>query len=89
MYVQSPYFSSKQEIRYKLPSDKYESISNISPKSVKAGLVTYGPFTDIVAFTESEQEFSPLEFYKMTEEQTNRIQTRLKAAMENYDNHNK
>ena len=53
MYVQSPYFSSKQEIRYKLPSDKYESISNISPKSVKAGLVTYGPFTDIPAFTES------------------------------------
>ena len=34
-------------------SDKYESISNISPKSVKAGLVTYGPFTDIPAFTES------------------------------------
>lgn len=43
----------------------------------------------IVPFTESEQEFSPLEFYKMTEEQTNRIQTRLKATMENYDNHNK
>lgn len=42
----------------------------------------------IVPFTASEQEFSPLEFYKMTEEQTNRIQTRLKAAMENYDNHN-
>ena len=53
LYVQSPYFSSKQEIRYKLPSNKYESISDISPKSVKEDLVTYGPFTDIVAFAYS------------------------------------
>lgn len=55
LLVQSPYFSSKQEIRYKLPQEKYESLSEISPRNVKGNVVTYGPFSNVPAFTQSEE----------------------------------
>ena len=55
LLVQSPYFSNSQEIRYKLPQDKYESISEISPKKVRGDTVTYGPFRSVSAFAQSEE----------------------------------
>lgn len=55
MLVQSPYISNSQEIRYKLPQDKYESISDISPKKVRGDTVTYGPFKEVSAFVQSEE----------------------------------
>ena len=55
LLVQSPYQSDKQEIRYKLPSESYESISDISPKSFKDATLKYGPFMSTAAFAESEE----------------------------------
>lgn len=55
LLVQSPYFSNSQEIRYKLPQDKYESISDISPKKVRGDTITYGPFKDVSPFVQSEE----------------------------------
>ena len=39
----------------------------------------------IVPFTSTKDEFSPVEFYKITAEQTNKIQERLKKCIESYD----
>ena len=39
----------------------------------------------ILPFTSTENEFSPVEFYKITAEQTNKIQERLKKCIESYD----
>ena len=49
-YVQSPYISLKQEIRYKLPSNQYESIPDYSPKNEKENVISYGPFHSLEAF---------------------------------------
>lgn len=39
----------------------------------------------IVPFTSTKDEFSPVEFYKITAEQTNKIQERLNKCIESYD----
>lgn len=43
----------------------------------------------IVPYTKSSTEFSPLDFYKITTEQTNKIQERLKSCVEAYDKYSK
>ena len=53
-YVQSPYISLKQEIRYKLPSNQYESIPDYSPKNEKENVISYGPFHSLEVFAPCE-----------------------------------
>jgi oligosaccharyltransferase complex subunit alpha (ribophorin I) len=54
LYAKSPYDTDKMDIRYRLPSEKYESATDIQPFKTNDNLLTYGPFKDIPAFSETE-----------------------------------
>ena len=54
LFVQSPYPSAKQEIRFKLPSRELESATQVSPFAQRDDTLIYGPFTSLPAYAPSE-----------------------------------
>ena len=44
MLIQSPYITSTQEIRVKLPQSTYESATQDPTMHMSDGVITYGPF---------------------------------------------
>ena len=55
LYVESPYASQKQEIRYKFPSSTVFSFPDISPHVHSDAMLTYGPFPSVSAFAAVEE----------------------------------
>ena len=55
LYVESPYASQKQEIRYKFPSSTVFSFTDISPHVQSDTMLTYGPFPSVSAFAPVEE----------------------------------
>ena len=49
--LQSPYITKSQEIRYKLPSSSYESVTKDVKVSIQDNVITYGPFDSMNAFS--------------------------------------
>ena len=50
LYVQSPYPSQKQEIRFSLPGSTVFSYTDISPNFKNENVLTYGPFSPVSPF---------------------------------------
>ena len=50
LYVQSPYPSLKQEIRFNLPASTLFSYTELTPSSKNGETLTYGPFTSVSPF---------------------------------------
>ncbi|CBK20403.2 uncharacterized protein [Blastocystis hominis] len=50
LYVQSPYPSQKQEIRFNLPASTIFSYTDLSPNSKNGNTLTYGPFASLSPF---------------------------------------
>ena len=51
LMVQSPYTTLSQEIRYKLPSSSYESVTKDAKLSVQDSVITYGPYASMDPFS--------------------------------------
>lgn len=54
MMIQSPYATSSQEIRVKLPQSTYESITQDTKMRVNDNVITYGPFTSLAPFSSTK-----------------------------------
>ncbi len=47
VYLYSPYPSTTQSTIVKVPNDKIESFSKVSPTSSSEGVITYGPYSNV------------------------------------------
>ena len=54
MMIQSPYATSTQEIRVKLPQSTYESVTEDAKMRVNDGVITYGPFASMAPFSSTK-----------------------------------
>eukprot|EP01098_Paradermamoeba_levis_P004905 TRINITY_DN208_c0_g1_i1.p1 TRINITY_DN208_c0_g1~~TRINITY_DN208_c0_g1_i1.p1 ORF type:complete len:559 (-),score=210.35 TRINITY_DN208_c0_g1_i1:279-1955(-) len=52
-YIFSPYQVKSQTTQFKLPSPSIENFAEKAPTNHKEGIVTYGPYNDVAAFSRS------------------------------------